>query len=744
MDRIDPLSFYDETKVGVNLLILIMCLIFYYGYGPFVLFHQIIMDDKVAASGVYDVCILVVLSLAIGIYRNVSRNIKYGVCPLPMDERAVNKFFEGVCRNLTAKNIRILTTSTMGRNAFYQYNLFRPYIVLEKGLLMSFNKGEDVSGVVAHECAHIVRKDAWYITYLLNFTYAFISLSLLKIITAEVHYWGIWLDYSFVLQGHLIPYVSYFLKAIPQSLFNVLYNVMFIIAVTLIARHFIRVRELLTDELAAQTGYRKSIIERLSQNKTKKYQLFSFHPGSESRKENLASGYLWMKVNYGLVFSLSFIIISAASLVSDNLFEFITSYLNVNDLDSMSKNIDDIVSDLYFTVGAGVLIVVISMVVMNHINRVSSSLIYKGVKLPSIFSKMILLFIVSLAGCLVSIFVKTGFIRDIYRGEIEGVSGVLSEVLPLLIMFSCYFSIALFSGVVASFLYMRVKVKSAFWRVAYLVTLWFIIYFLISTIAGAAFYYAGFSIQIRQFYFDLSDLIFPGVSALKDEGIKALPAMLALTPSVILLLLVIFALVPLPAKSNNRRMPYGLDNAKVMYTDKPYKKEFNHRVRFIRKIERPVARSAYRFVNFLHTERRNLSGITLALVVLGFGVLCIFTFKAVNYVYRWINPVVVVTKSKPVTAFQFDYTSGLNKGIRTWQRAGNGTWSEIYPGSVMTTKFTEVGKTIVKGCSGTVVTQSPNPQFRIFIPDQGCKQMWIWFEGQKGEWNYLGRMNNIS
>lgn len=744
MDRIDPLSFYDETKVGVNLLILIMCLIFYYGYGPYVLFHQIIMDDKVATSGVYDVCILIILSLAIGLYRKVSRNIKYGVAALPMDERAVNKFCEGVCKHLTSRNIRILTTSTMGRNAFYQYNLFRPSIVLEKGLLMSFNKGEDISGVVAHECAHIVRKDAWYITYLLNFAYAFISLSLLKIITAEVHYWGIWLDYSFVLQGHLTPYVNYFLKAIPQSLFNVLYNVMFIVAVTLIVRHFIRVRELLTDELAAQKGYRQSIIDRLSQNKTKKYSLFSFHPGSASRKENLASGYLWVKVNYGLVFSLSFIIISMFSLVSDSVAEIFLSIVNISDMDTDDKKMDSIMNNVYLLLGFSVLLIVTSMVVMNHINRVTSTLIFKGVRFSQVFGQMIVLLIVSLVGFLVSITIRTEFVRGVYRGEIEGAYGVLSYISPSLVMFSCYLATALLSGIVASFLYMKVNVKSAFWRGCYLVALWFVIYFLISTLAGAAFYYAGTLVQVRNFYFELSYFLIPDFGEFKEEGYKAIPAFIALVPSAILLLLIILTFMPLPVRSKNRLMPYGLNNAVVLQSDKHDEKAFNQRSRLVREIELPVYKSAYRFVNFLQAQRRNLSGITLVLVVLGFGVLCIFAFKAVKYVYQWVNPVMAVTKPKPVTAFQFDYPFGLNKGVRTWQRADNGTWSEIYPGSVMTTKFTEIGKTILQGCSGTVVTQSPNPQFRIFIPDQGCKQMWIWFEGQKGEWNYLGRMNNIS
>ncbi|MBJ3592180.1 M48 family metalloprotease [Salmonella enterica subsp. enterica serovar Saintpaul] len=746
MGRLNQLSLYDESKLGVNLLIVFMCLSFYYHYGPLAAFYQImIRPGEFGHSGFYDAIFLIIFTIVIGLYRKINRNIQYNVQALSLDERPIKRYCEKISKDFTQKKIDILTTSTMGINAYYQHSFFRPSIVLEKGILLQFIKGSDISGIVAHECAHIARKDYWYITFALNMTYAYIFLSIFKILIIEYHFWSMWLTKATELQGYPVRFYEYLMSSIPYALYNILSNILLIVMFSLIMRHFIRIRELLTDEFAAQKGYRKSISLRLSLQVPGKRKILSFHPSAITRKETLDNGQLWNRINNGFIFSITFITLGALSLAGSDIINIFSNAVKNNGNNLQDEQFGSLLVNYPVILSTFSILILISIVVLNHINRVSSSLIYKQRRTTAISWQMILCFIFSLLGCLVAIFFGSDLARNLTIIKENNYTEVIEDVLPPALIFICYFSLILFSGFLSSFIYMKFNIKSSSLRIVFLLFLWFILLVLLATTLTLPFLWAGYNIPaIRPIYVAIGYYLMPEFSnTFRGDFLQSIPVLFAVYPVEILFLFVI-TLIPLPKIRNKREIPYGLkdaDSQKIQFEKES--KNSNHR-RLIKKIEYFVYKVSYPIINYFYTERSNSSRLMLTLATIGFSAVILYGFNVAHYFYPFTQPIAVSVIYKPTMKFQFNYPYGPSKGVRTWIKESNGVWWEIYPDTKNKTKFIEIGKSNIQGCSGIVVVQHPTPIFKIFIPDLGCNKMWLWMQNDKGQWGYLGIMKNIS
>lgn len=93
--------------------------------------------------------------------------------------------------------------------------------------------------------------------------------------------------------------------------------------------------------------------------------------------------------------------------------------------------------------------------------------------------------------------------------------------------------------------------------------------------------------------------------------------------------------------------------------------------------------------------------------------------------------------------FSFTYEFGPLRGPRNWSQVRPGVWVEMYPDPSVVTVFTEIGRKKVDECIGTIVTPKKSEDFRVFIPDVGCKLMWTRFQHGNDNWAWLAEMKDV-
>jgi hypothetical protein len=105
--------------------------------------------------------------------------------------------------------------------------------------------------------------------------------------------------------------------------------------------------------------------------------------------------------------------------------------------------------------------------------------------------------------------------------------------------------------------------------------------------------------------------------------------------------------------------------------------------------------------------------------------------------------------------FSFDYAGQPHPGKRYWLRVDNKYWIERYPDG-MESKFKTLGRTIVRGNSGTVAVKiegdlqktltENDGGFQVFIPDKGCQDMAIFIRHlgtADSEWRNMSGIENV-
>jgi hypothetical protein len=67
----------------------------------------------------------------------------------------------------------------------------------------------------------------------------------------------------------------------------------------------------------------------------------------------------------------------------------------------------------------------------------------------------------------------------------------------------------------------------------------------------------------------------------------------------------------------------------------------------------------------------------------------------------------------------------------------------MYPDENLVTVLLEKARTTVDDCRGTIVTPSKPEPFEVFIPDRGCKLMWLRFRHNRQAWRWLAEMHDV-
>jgi len=97
----------------------------------------------------------------------------------------------------------------------------------------------------------------------------------------------------------------------------------------------------------------------------------------------------------------------------------------------------------------------------------------------------------------------------------------------------------------------------------------------------------------------------------------------------------------------------------------------------------------------------------------------------------------------PPTYFTFTPTfKDPDPGKRVWEKKSPG-YVETLPSGRKNT-FRVQKEATVNGQRGLIIQKVEEPNFFVFIPDGDAKKMELWWWRDKGPWNFMGRMNNVS
>ena len=96
------------------------------------------------------------------------------------------------------------------------------------------------------------------------------------------------------------------------------------------------------------------------------------------------------------------------------------------------------------------------------------------------------------------------------------------------------------------------------------------------------------------------------------------------------------------------------------------------------------------------------------------------------------------------THFSINYKFQPSPGIRDWTQVKPGVWIERYPDPNVFAAFQEKGRTTLDGCPGSVLLRTSSQGADVFIPDKGCKLMWVRFRQlDSQEWQWFGEMQDV-
>lgn len=548
MAKIDQLSFYDETKLGQSLIVLSMLAYFYYGNGPINSFFLNYLPTDHRPFFVWlDIILLLVITLIIYRYSLNRRDKHYRVKTGDEQDAGFTAHCTSITRSMTGKDIPLLTASTVGKNAFYSYQRLRPCVVAEKGLGIAFRKNENIDGIIAHECAHIKQKDIFFITLPLYLFYAFALLIILNISVIQIYFWSSWAMATFNQQSS----TGSFITMIPRAFINIDDDIFIFIVTLLIIRHFIRTRELLVDELAAQHGYRTSLISQLTSKKERKRSLFAFHPTIDKRIQNLTTAEIWQRIDIGFMVAISYILARMFSWMSDDVASAVDQMMPHTEEDIYNINVDqmyNLISQMGFIIFIFFIASIMSFIFLNHINRISSTLIYNHAS-KSLFFKQILITLLSLSGgVLLAQLTDSEFLRTVYnKTYIHDWAALMKAISGPLVSFSLTLvavTVMVLTGFLSAFIYVKRHYKSKKGRLVFLSILWTVMGMAIQWAYDAMFMAAGDNAFIRRVYFSFTAALDPHFhDSMKNEIMRAVPGAQLLFWALTLLVLCIIVLV---------------------------------------------------------------------------------------------------------------------------------------------------------------------------------------------------------
>lgn len=95
------------------------------------------------------------------------------------------------------------------------------------------------------------------------------------------------------------------------------------------------------------------------------------------------------------------------------------------------------------------------------------------------------------------------------------------------------------------------------------------------------------------------------------------------------------------------------------------------------------------------------------------------------------------------TRFTFTPTfKDPDPGKRHWEKHGDGYAETLPSGRVNTFRVQKQG--FVKGLKGTILQKVEEPNFFVFVADSEASRKELWWWRDKGPWNFMGTMRDVS
>lgn len=302
--RLNQLKLADDTALGLAFAWLYMvgdaCA--NDSFGAYIVNHFVSgnasdLESKNAWRG-YQLVALLLLAFTIANIRywrlkTGLRTSDLGTVDLALESEARN-----LAERLRVKGARFLCTACLtDANAFCAPTL-RNTVILGGGLRVLLRKRADhAKAILAHECAHLARRDTWL---LVGTWYTFVAYTTLLFVNFVVLQAIFWHEFAILRTDGLTVRTLFFSDIFKVNFLRALRNgIPELVSATVLAiflRHFVRVREYFADEVAAQQGFRitlKDCLRKILPKTQASALIIGFHPSATARLARLDSGEGW-------------------------------------------------------------------------------------------------------------------------------------------------------------------------------------------------------------------------------------------------------------------------------------------------------------------------------------------------------------------------------------------------------------------------------------------------------------------
>ncbi|MGS1009156.1 M48 family metalloprotease [Achromobacter anxifer] len=724
--RLNQLQLVDDTRIGLFLVwaYIVLDATQQRDLGAFWLTWWTGNSSRDARWSVLEsaVQVALVLSLAgaIGYFR--LRRLLSRVRPRKLSDTdaVLDAGASSIARGVVKRSPLFLTTSNLtDTNACCVLSFPRQYVIVGGGLRLLWRKAPaQAAAILAHECMHLAKRDT---LLLIGTWYTFIAYCLLLVFNFslnQAYFWSqfvekipSWKEAGLDVARGVGPNVLVIGVAGFPSVISAL-------VIGLILRHMMRLREFMADEGAAQHGYRQGIADnlaRLAQDKPFAFRLLrSFHPSARDRFERLVTGAGWARVDRLFCFAAGLIIVRVASSLPQPI--RLSCDAAKNNQIFWNELVACVQTDMYFfpvLLCFFAIFMGLSFLVFHHAYRT----------------------------------LMTRRARCRYWGdavhtmaEVWGFAtlGAILGMLSTKTVLTTAGEILLLGAVPA---WNKVDVAIGFSISASLI-------FLVMTIAcGLVVEYAakrpvssgmlrpiGFGVLILMLLFFSHGIVnylpalmyeYGGIFRLKSVegwGVVTNPVM-GLLPSLRESFLFWCGLVLMIVLASYAWAKFRVERA---YSPSDLNQE-----RLLPNSDFPICEVSMLSSVVKPTYSVRPGGGVFSVAASGAVVLALFLLP--------LRP----QKLEPPTRFSFDYPYGDKAGIRVWAKNDEGLWSERYPDGKIYGVFREAGRIRQEGCVGTIVERQDLATFKVFIPDKGCKKMWLWAKSGAEKWAFLGEMKKI-
>lgn len=666
------------------------------------------------------VVLLLGLAGAIGYFR--LRRLLSRVRPRKLADvdAALDAGATSIARGLVKRSPLFLATSSLtDTNACCVLTFPRQYVIVGGGLRLLWRKvPAQAAGILAHECIHLAKRDT---LLLIGTWYTFIAYCLLLIINFALLQGYFWSQFVEKMPAWKAAGLDVARGIGPNALVIGVAgfpSVISALVIGLILRHMMRLREFMADEGAAQHGHRQGIVDnlaRLAQDKPFAFRLLrSFHPSARDRLERLVTGTGWGRVDRLLCLAAGLIIVRVASSLPQPL--SLSCDAPKNNQTFWNDLVACVQTDMYFfpvLVCFFVIFMGLSFLVFHHAYRTLMTRRARWRYWGETVQIMIEVWGFATLGAILGMLSSKTVLTTVGKIFLLGADPARNKV-DVAVGFSISASLIFLVMIIACGLMVRFVAKRPIssrmlrpigFGALTLLALVFS-HGIVNYLPPLVYEYAGiFRLKSVEGWGIVTNPIGARLPSLREIFLFWCG----------LAFLTVFASYAWAKLRGERAYsPSDLNQERLLpHSDWP--------VCEVTALL-PVAKPPYLV---------RPGGGAFSVAVSGAIVLALF-----------LLPLKPQTLGPP-TKFSFDYPYGDKAGIRVWAKNGDGSWSERYPDGKIYGVFREAGRIRQEGCVGSIVERQDFPTFKVFIPDKGCKKMWLWAKSGEGKWGFLGEMEKI-